>query len=270
MELVREELERSADNLGKIGKWLAERVSWSYDGPRETLERLQKAADGVGATALSLLRSDRSTAPPELPERPDPLAPEALPPDRLERMAAFAVDLERWLDARKTWSVPADALLALRRISGSTMIVVGVADSLLQRANPEPEPRSETQPSPHQEMPTRPQADPDPETVGSRSTDCRPLVLVDDNETSLVSRPAGRPPELGATAAIMLGEFLDDHGIEMSRADRRRFDDKLVRWIEATPEGQALVLKVGGLRGQVEPYPSYVPRETVLPDDEDT
>ena len=65
--------------------------------------------------------------------------------------------------------------------------------------------------------------------------------------------------QLKAKTIEMLGDYLAENSIEMNASQLRKFHDKVKRWIEATPEDQVLVLKIGTLSN--EPYSSYKKKE---------
>jgi hypothetical protein len=70
-------------------------------------------------------------------------------------------------------------------------------------------------------------------------------------------REGGRQAELTDDAKQLVAAFLAEHGLE-GEAARHRLESRMLRWLEATPTGQVLVLKMGSLTGRPEPYPTYM------------
>jgi len=86
------------------------------------------------------------------------------------------------------------------------------------------------------------------------------LILENTTEQPLLQEFQGNV-ELTQDAEKRLQTFLSLNDIELNSYELRKLEEKVRRWVEATPDGQSLVLKIGGLHGKREPYPSYVPRE---------
>ncbi len=72
--------------------------------------------------------------------------------------------------------------------------------------------------------------------------------------------------ELTVLTKEKLHSFLAKQGIEFGKNETRHLHDKVLRWIEGTPTGRVLVIKISGLYGKPEAYSSYQPKETVIPD----
>lgn len=259
-----EDLQRASHNLQRLCDFLAihtappmsgggrRQVSRLFDAAVELCQRLQPVLAANGAS----------------PPRPQPVAPaaeaRALDPTRADRFADFLAQLNGWFAAREEAGASAAGVESLQAMYGSLVTIRTATSALLDRidggataAAPAPAavPEAAAEPSPP----------PPPEPSGlppAQPRSDRQLLLVDLDERPLLVEFRDKI-ELTATATESLDEFLAEHGLELSAYDRRKLDDKVRRWIEATPEGQALVLKVGGLRGALEPFPSYVPRERV-------
>jgi hypothetical protein len=61
----------------------------------------------------------------------------------------------------------------------------------------------------------------------------------------------------------MLAGFLQKNGIEFADYKLRRFHAEVRRCIERTPDGQVLVIKIGGVDGERTPFFTYQPRAWV-------
>ena len=71
----------------------------------------------------------------------------------------------------------------------------------------------------------------------------------------------GGVADLTPAAMTMVDEFFAEQGVKLEGAERRRFHDKVLRWIQSTPDGQNLVVRLSGLTGKPEAYSSYRPKE---------
>jgi hypothetical protein len=49
----------------------------------------------------------------------------------------------------------------------------------------------------------------------------------------------------------------------LSYYSRKKFFERLLRWISSAPEGQVLVIKMKTAEEPYEPYPSYVSRDVL-------
>ena len=69
--------------------------------------------------------------------------------------------------------------------------------------------------------------------------------------------------ELTAAAKQMVTGFLERNGIELAGHKLRRFHADVRRCIERTPEGQVLVIKIGGVDGERSPFFTYQPKSQI-------
>jgi hypothetical protein len=65
--------------------------------------------------------------------------------------------------------------------------------------------------------------------------------------------------ELAPDTVAKLDAFAEENELEMTEHERRRFLQNVQRWIETTPEGQVLTIRVSRLHGAPKPYPQYRP-----------
>jgi len=106
------------------------------------------------------------------------------------------------------------------------------------------------------------------------SGDLGPVAKVDADARLILENTDLRPllqefkgvRELTVLTKEQLQSFLAKQGIEFGKNETRRLHDKVLRWIEGTPAGRVLVIKISGLYGKPEAYSSYQPKETVIPD----
>jgi len=117
-----------------------------------------------------------------------------------------------------------------------------------------------------------PEAADEPEAL--TSGDLGPVAEVDADARLILENTDLRPllqefkgvRELTVLTKEKLHSFLAKQGIEFGKNETRRLHDKVLRWIEGTPAGRVLVIKISGLYGKPEAYSSYQPKETVIPD----
>ncbi len=117
-----------------------------------------------------------------------------------------------------------------------------------------------------------PEAADEPEAL--TSGDLGPVAEVDADARLILEKTDLRPllqefkgvRELTVLTKEQLHSFLAKQGIEFGKNETRRLHDKVLRWIEGTPAGRVLVIKISGLYGKPEAYSSYQPKETVIPD----
>lgn len=248
------ELHQAAETLRKITDFLHARRDWTAEGA---------ALQALAAIAAACQRCLRATGPlaasaGALPAvspatRPAPLPAAALDAGRLGRFADWLGELGAWLEAQQAAEVGPAGAASLAEITADLALVEELAAARPAAAAP---PSSRT-PSVGPAGPPAPRPE-EPEAITIPTGP--PLVLVNRIEAPLLRGTSGQF-ELADRARQRLVAFLDGNGIDSGGHNLRRLELKIVRWIEATPDGQALVLKVGGLHGRREPYPGYVGRE---------
>jgi hypothetical protein len=86
------------------------------------------------------------------------------------------------------------------------------------------------------------------------------LVLDDTDELPMVQSFQGIK-ELTPECKHLVDDFLNSWDIEYGGIKHKKLLQRLVRWIDAAPHGQVLVIKMQTLAEPFEPYPSYVSRE---------
>lgn len=248
------ELRQAAETLRKIADFLDARRGWTADEATLASLATMTAACERCLRSVDLLRAsvgELPTLPPATP--PKPLPATALDAVRVGRFAGWLGELAGWLEGQQDGAVSSVGAVHLAELSADLELLRELTGA---RATPAPPPVMPTAASPPP-PPRRPQ----PEELEAVEVPAGPpLILVNSIEAPLLRETVGQY-ELSDRARKRLVRFLDCHGIESDGHNLRRLELKIVRWIEATPDGQALVLKVGGLHGRSEPYPSYVARE---------
>lgn len=265
------DLERARHNLQRVCDFLAIHTAPpAAGGGRPEVSRLFDAAVGLCQRLQPVLEANGVSPPRPLPAVAEAAGGRPLDATRAGRFSDFIAQLEQWFAVQAGLTASTQGVAAVRAMYASLITIRSATSVLLDQidAAPPAAPDETASAGGEHDVPAAsgsaeiPAAPPPPPLPLAQPRSNRKLLLVDLDERPLLAQFQGAN-ELTETAVTSLTEFLDEHGIELSSYDRRRLDDKVRRWIEATPDGQALVLKVGGLRGSLEPFPSYVPRETV-------
>jgi len=262
-QITTQELEKAARNIERISEFLAVRRGWILaSGADEALEDARKAAANLGEFLTALMTARQIEPAAEVPSPPEPLPSDEVSAARIAKFTDFLGQLRQWFAKRSDAEIPAAGEEAMRSIhlslgTACTAIADILAAHEAARAAAEAEAEEKI-------------ADLGPTVEVDRSAR---LVLEDTAELPLLQEFQGiveLTPEAGET----LDGFLADHKIEYSTYEQRRLQDKVLRWIESTPEGQVLVLKISGIHGRPEPYSSYRSRsdamETEIASDSET
>ena len=245
-QITSQELEKAARTIGRISEFIAARRSWTLAaGADEALSATREAADGFGEylTALMTARQIRSVA--EVQPPPEPLPRATMDATRLARFTEYLGQLRRWFVNHGDASLPREANEAVRSIQASLAATCWAAESLLAAAEAAP---SEAD-----------RATADFGQVVEVDREAR-LILEDTEAVPLLQEFKG-VVELTNEAKGLLESFFEKNEIDLGAFEKRRLQDKVLRWIEGTPEGQILVFKISGLHGRAEPYASYQPKE---------
>lgn len=88
------------------------------------------------------------------------------------------------------------------------------------------------------------------------------LVLVDTPEAPLLQE-RGDKVEATPHAKELVNDFLDDARLQMDAKARQKLTRNVEKWLLSTPEGMALVIRIGELQGKPQPYPKYIPKPAV-------
>ena len=82
------------------------------------------------------------------------------------------------------------------------------------------------------------------------------LILHDTVKKRLLQEFRG-VKELTTETRELVDKFFENQSVSFSDREMRKIYDKVQKWIEGTPEGRVLVVKISGLSGKAEPYSSY-------------
>jgi hypothetical protein len=260
-QIAETDLRKASGNIERVQEFFASRISWKADAAcGQELQRMDLECAGLVDTVGTMLQHNglsftKQRRPEEVPQRP----PGNLEAARVEKFAQFMAQQHLWFNANvenRVAGAGRELLRSIHRCLCTTNLAVQMVleHNQLQRLAPEKRhpstaaaPRNASGASPEQPIKERTIKDPK----------LARLELIDTVENPLlVSFKGGF--ELSSDTKGAIDQFLARNDIEMSNHQLRRYLDKVVHWIEAIPEGQALVLKISLV--QDEPYPSYAPR----------
>jgi hypothetical protein len=258
-----EKLAKANGNVKRLCEFFAARRDWVYAPEAETSTReLSSATAGVGGQIRRLM--DACGAIPDPPSEPTIESIGAGTHDdvRLQRFATFLRDLDVWFAAQKEAPTDPAAIEALREIDAHIGCMVAIfEDATIARDDPTSEPlatgdaESASQTADSGES-TRHTIPTDKDGVPQQ------LVLDDTDERPLVQDFQGIS-ELTPDCEKLADEFLTAWDIELSYYNRKKFLERLLRWISSAPDGQVLVIKMKTAEEPYEPYPSYISRDVL-------
>jgi hypothetical protein len=285
-EITIQELEKASRNVERLAEFIGARRGWTLALGDET------AATYARDSAKSLSEEIAGMTDGEIELQSSFNQPPLLEPsgtvsaERLSKFADFMVQLRQWFASHKDIELPAGSEESIRSIQGALGGTRDALDLLLEPAALETisnikstadaagsssAPRIDR---PYATKASQPEAADGPEPL--TSDDLGPVADVDRDARLILDHTKERPllqhfqgvTELTVEAKEQLDSFLDEQGVELGDYETHRINDKVLRWIEAAPTGNVLVIKISGLFGKPEAYSSYQPRETVIPDPE--
>jgi DNA-binding transcriptional regulator/RsmH inhibitor MraZ len=248
-DITNEELEKAARNIERISAFIGERRDWIVgEGGEEQANVIRDHAK----TLATMLAESTGTQPDSdfkitLPSKLEPSA--KISATRLSKFADFLGQLQTWLDSQNEVAVPEDAEDAVQKVYGSLTLVCAAVDSLLR--------------PPVAEEPPPPKPD---DLVGE--IDDLPVLEVDLNARLVLENHELKPllqtfqgvTELTVHTKKILEDFLAEQNVTIEGHELRRLHDKMLKWIEGTPQNQTLVVKLSGLSGKPNVYSSYQPK----------
>jgi hypothetical protein len=273
-----------------MSQFVGERRGWLLGTGGEAAARHARETAASLAEGIAEL-TDGRIGPLSSVQQPPEMEPSAkISGNRLSKFADFMEELRQWFashgDGRLSQenddivqSMQASLAItseALQMLLGPAAIkttakkVKKVKKESTTTAEELPSAPTKTKP-PTAEAPETEAAD-EPEAL--TSGDLGPVAEVDADARLILEKTDLRPllqefkgvRELTVLTKEQLHSFLAKQGIEFGKNETRRLHDKVLRWIEGTPAGRVLVIKISGLYGKPEAYSSYQPKETVIPD----
>ncbi len=237
-----QELEKAAKNTARLSEFLAARRTWTLGGgAKEALAATRDAANNFGEYLTALMTARQITSVESIQAPPAPLPAAVMESARIEKFSDFLRQLKKWFVNHGDTPFPAEGYETLRSIQASLATTYWAAASLIEAVDAA---GSATHPA---------------------AVDFGPVVEVDREARLILENTEERPllhefkgvVELTAEAKKLLDNFFAKHEIDLGAYEKRRLQDKVLRWIEGTPEGQVLIFKISGLHGRPEPYASY-------------
>ncbi|MCP4898125.1 MAG: hypothetical protein GY906_14225 [bacterium] len=275
-----QEIQATHQNLYRMAEYLSQRVSWSIPYNADTpLQKIRSLIASLNVRVDSLLsgaNADGNAQTPVIGFEPLPSA--SFDGDKLYRFAGFLEDLERWFTTRSGFEDATTQTQILLALKSSLVAMEEATTEIWEKNHPEEadarpdsvaSTASATSPS-HTSVESivRPPVSDSDSGSGSDDDDIiepvinLKLVLENTVENPLLQEFKGRVEMTGETHDT-LNAFLVEAKAEMKENDQRRFEEKVVRWIEGTPEGQVLILKSGAFDGPYKLYPLYRHRDDV-------
>ena len=283
-EITIQELEKASRNLERLAEFIGERRGWALASGDETAAtHAREAAESLSKEIARI--TDGEIELPSSFNQPSVLEPSGrVSAKRLSKFADFMRQLQEWFSSHKNLELPAGSEESIRSIQG---FLGGTSDALgllLESAALETpsDTRSTAGAEGSSSVPTieRPYAStasqaeatdgPEPLT----SDDLGPVADVDRDARLILDHTEELPllqhfqgvSELTVEGKEQLDSFLAEQGVELGEYETHRIHDKVLRWIEAAPTGNVLVIKISGLFGKPEAYSSYEPRGKPTPD----
>jgi hypothetical protein len=251
-EITIEELDKAARNIARISTFIGERRDWTVGDGGEAM------AHEISANSRALTRILVRTTGTE----PDPEFEVTMPPKlepsseisalRLAKFSKFLSQLRRWFTSQGVGVMPEGCTDVVQTIHGSLTLVTAAVDSLQKNAFGGSTSSLQTDGF-HGEIGGSSVYEVDPHAR---------LVLENDEMRPLLQTFQG-VTELTEEAKEILGDFLAEQKIEFDPHELRRFQDKLLKWVEGIPLHQVLVIKISGLFGRPSLYSSYQPKNGI-------
>jgi hypothetical protein len=254
-----EKLAKANDNIAKLCEYFATRRDWliSPDSEPVCLD-LSKAAGALGVQIRTMMQACGTE--PDDPVRPEieSIGDGTHDEQRLQRFAAFLRDLETWFAAQTDTPTDDAAIAALRDMESHVVCMISIFDTTIANSK-----ETEQVDAPASASDDEGATAPPPQSIVTDGTGkAITLVLDDTDEHPLIQEFQGIQ-ELTPECEKLADDFLAAWNIEFSYYSRKKFLERLLRWISSAPDGQVLVIKMKTLEEPYEPYPSYVSRDVL-------
>jgi len=281
-QLTIEELQKASTNLNRIEEFLMVRSEWhlELDG-FEALREIDNAAETmirrIDATLDMIGRRTDWT----LPTPPEPLPTSKFDSAQLAKLAGFMSQLSRWFDGHVGHEVEPGGEDHVGEIHKSLRTIRGGVEPIIDASPyrdsvPEQNPPSTDDPGHaatgtggHPPAPPVAGPAPDPRRLVSQSgVAAVDRLILEDTDDNPITQTFRGDVELADSAKQTIAEFLLKHEVEYSVYRLHKFEDEVLRRVASTPEGQVLVLKIGGFQDNPNPFFSYVSKlinETATP-----
>jgi hypothetical protein len=249
-QITLEELEKASHNVERLFGFIGERRAWILASDAE------EAATSLANAARSLAHVVAEMAGRDVAEGLAVRQPAGLEPSgrvtagRLIKFTEFIDQLRGWFATHDGAALPEGCEQVIQSLETSLVGAVQAIEHLRGPIHGTPGAGVELEPL--------------------ISGDLGPVAEVDMSARLELDNIASRPllqifrgvTELTPEAVSKIDRFFAKQGIALEGPERRRFHDKVLKWIKGTPDGQMLVVRLSGLSGKVEAYSSYKPRGT--------
>jgi len=238
------QLAKAAATVGRVAAFLESHRTARIDpAVSSAAGTVRDAASALAALVRARLPEGARPGTPDVADAP--MGP--LDRDRLTRFATYLGDLRRWFTELGELGLSPPTVMHLEDLLGALQTIQDAVASFAAA-----DARGAVATVHHR--PTPPSSD--PPTMTKESTVSGRMIFHHTVDRPLLREIRGQQ-ELTDDAKELVTRFLDEHGLEGETA-RHRLETRMLRWLEATPTGQVLVLKMGALTGRPEPYPTYM------------
>ncbi|NOZ93535.1 MAG: hypothetical protein GXP47_02195 [Acidobacteria bacterium] len=254
MELRWEDLEKAHRNLRQIYLYLAATVPGAPADPalQDHLEKILVLSRSVGADLASLAAENGITTDDQSPPTGAPGAT-SLDRSKLQSITSYLEKVAAWLEGVRAARVPersAGQLAELVAMTGTMVTILEIGSMPANTGESGADGPAQAPLTAADMRPTGP--------IAVEVPQVEPLVLEHTFQEPLLRGVEGKF-ELTTRAMRRIDEFLHSAQLDYDAGELRRFYRQVARWLEATPDGMVLTLRIGGLSGRAEPYPKYQP-----------
>jgi hypothetical protein len=256
-------LVKAAHNITRVEEFFVARRGWSAtpDGVAALRSLHAALSHALGEAVRPLLERHRLTEPQGEPEwGVAPLPPNELEAERVQRFGVFVQQLGDWFMTLPEEQVSARGRELLSAVAGALAGTASAVEQVLAAHGvvvPSLQPEEPPDPAP----PDPPPATVSPEAVmppaRTAGDENKVRLVLDDTEGTPVLQTFQGVVELTCDTQQALSELLEQGGITYDSYQRHKFERKVLQWVQATPQGSVLVIQIGDLTGQLEPYPTY-------------
>jgi hypothetical protein len=261
-QITTQELEKASRNVEKLSIFIGERRDWMLAS--DAAGAAASLADASRALAEIVCRlSGRDDSSDLEVRQPPKLEPSGrVTGGRLTKFADFIRQLRKWFAAHDGDDLPDGSDQAVTSLLAALEVTAIGVERLKSTVGNEQHGTSGGAGEPEND----PLADPQEPLV---SGDLGPVAEVDMSARLMLDDAMATPllqvfqgvTELTPEAMSKVDAFFTENGVALEGPERRRLHDKILRWIQSTPEGQVLVVRLSGLSGKIEAYSSYRSRD---------
>jgi hypothetical protein len=243
-----EMLQKAAHNLERVQSYFESRTTWTVpQDSKGAVSALHLISMTMIQVALEpLLETNGLDLEPALTHRRvDQLPAAELDQDRLAKFSGFVEQLSDWFVAQSGNHASPTGKALLERIYRSVERTTLSLEALLKHNRLEFTPL----------RPPPPPAEPEVTELEQGNVDAR--LILEDSETEPVLQTFRGNVELSYEANQAIDGLLEEAGLKYSPYQHDKFMRKVLQWVQATPQGHVLEIKISTLHGRREPYPTY-------------